>query len=190
MHTAPRSGFFPSAPQMQTNHRRHLRSRSLQEPDISRPPQFAGGAGVTERAVACLGQSGHRETKPGLCLHSLSKAWKKKKCVHQNVLFFFFSITVVRHEFRLINMTHGIILKKLIKCSGAGFSTSKRSGVCEAMELSLSQAWAGRGALFTRCRVTCVSVSVILNVCGGTGPHRESLWTGPGNGETQKKTRA
>lgn len=104
--------------------------------------------------------------------------------------FFFFSITVVRHEFRLINMTHGIILKKLIKCSGAGFSTSKRSGVCEAMGLSLSQAWAGRGALFTRCRVTCVSVSVILNVCGGTGPHRESLWTGPGNGETRKKTRA
>lgn len=90
MHTAPHSGFFPSAPQMQTNHRRHLRSRSLQEPDISRPPQFAGGAGGTERAVACLGQSGHRETKPGLCLHSLSKAWKKKKCVHQNVLFFFF----------------------------------------------------------------------------------------------------
>lgn len=102
--------------------------------------------------------------------------------------FFFFSITVVHHEFQLINMTHGIILKKLIKCSGVGFSTSKRFGLCEATGPSLSQVWAGRGALFMRCIVTRVSVSVILNVCGGTGPHRESLWTGPGSGETRKQS--
>lgn len=80
-HTAPCGSFFTSGSQMQTNHRRHLMSRSLQDPDVSQPPQFAGGAGRTEDS----GLSGTKwpprdKARPRAYTPYLRPEKKKKEC--------------------------------------------------------------------------------------------------------------